>query len=294
MIKKVLSRLGVFFLYLLSLLPFWFLYLISDVLFVILYHITRYRRIVVQENLKNAFPKKSKNELEQIEKKYYKYLADLIVETVKSISISDKEVKRRMTTTNTEIIEHYFSQGKSIIAATAHYGNWEMACLRLGFETDKKRLIVYKPLSNTVFNDFFNKVRSRFGSIMIPMKQTLRKMIEYKNEPKILVLASDQTPARDEAHHFTTFLNQPTTVFLGAEKIAQAMNSVLVFYKIGVVKRGYYKATIIPLAENPKQCEPFEITELHVKCLENIINEKPEYWLWSHRRWKYKPEEIKK
>jgi KDO2-lipid IV(A) lauroyltransferase len=292
MIKKGLSRLGTFFLYLLSLLPFWFLYLISDVVFVILYHITGYRRKVVQENLKNSFPEKTEEERRLIERKYYKYMADLMMETIKSVSMSEKQVRKRMIPTNPELVEYYFKQGKSIMAAAGHYCNWEMACLSFGFLTDKRRLIVYKPQSNEVFTDFFNRTRSRFGATMISMKQTLRKMIEYKNELTFTVLASDQTPVKHEINYFTTFLNQPTAVFLGIEKLTKVVDCVVIFYRIDLVKRGYYTYTFVPLVEEPKQTKPYEITEIHVKYLESLIKEKPEYWLWSHRRWKIKPEDV--
>lgn len=294
MIKKGLSRLGTFFLYLVSLLPFWFLYLVSDLLFVILYHLTRYRRKVVKENLTNSFPEKSEEERNQIERKYYKYMADLIVETIKSVSMSAKSVRRRMICTNPELMEHYFSQGKSIMAAAGHYANWEMACLSFGFLTNNRRVIVYKPQSNVVFTDFFNRTRSRFGATMISMRQTLRKMIEYKNELTFTVLASDQTPAREDAKYFTDFLNQQTAVFLGIEKLTKVVDCVVIFYRIDLVKRGHYTYTFVPLVEDPKNTKPYEITEIHVKYLETLIREKPEYWLWSHRRWKIKPEDVKK
>jgi len=290
MIKKGLSRLGTYFLYLISLLPFWFLYGVADILFVILYHIVHYRRKVVQENLHNSFPEKTDAERKVIERKYFKYMADLMVETIKSVSISAKDVQRRMVCTNPELMEHYFSQGKSILAAAGHYCNWEMACLDFGFLTNNRRMVVYKPQSNEVFTEFFNRTRSRFGATLIPMRQTLRKLIEYKNELTFTVLASDQTPTREDAKYFTTFLNQPTAVFLGVEKLTKVMNCVVIFYKIDLVKRGYYTYTFVPLVEEPKNTKPYEITEIHVKYLESLIREKPEYWLWSHRRWKIKPE----
>jgi KDO2-lipid IV(A) lauroyltransferase len=290
MIKKGLSRLGTYFLYLISLLPFWFLYGVADILFVILYHIVHYRRKVVQENLHNSFPEKTDAERKVIERKYYKYMADLMVETIKSVSISAKDVQRRMVCTNPELMEHYFSQGKSILAAAGHYCNWEMACLDFGFLTNNRRMVVYKPQSNEVFTEFFNRTRSRFGATLIPMRQTLRKLIEYKNELTFTVLASDQTPTREDAKYFTTFLNQPTAVFLGVEKLTKVMNCVVIFYKIDLVKRGYYTYSFVPLVEEPKNTKPYEITEIHVKYLESLIREKPEYWLWSHRRWKIKPE----
>jgi KDO2-lipid IV(A) lauroyltransferase len=127
---------------------------------------------------------------------------------------------------------------------------------------------------------------------MISMRQTLRKMIEYKNELTFTVLASDQTPTLADAKHFVTFLNQPTAVFLGVEKLSKVINCVVIFYKIELIKRGHYTYTFVPLVEDPKQTKPFEITEIHVKYLESLIKEKPEYWLWSHRRWKIKPEDV--
>jgi len=294
MIKKWPSYIGVFFLYLLSLLPFWLLYLISDLLFVILYYVTGYRRKVVQENLRNSFPERSEEERRAIEKRYFKYMADLMMETIKSVSMSEKQVRKRMICTNPEVIEHYFGQGKSILAAAGHYGNWELACLNFGFLTDKIKMVVYKPQSSEVFTDFFNRTRSRFGTIMISMKQTLRKLIEYKNELTFTVLAADQTPSRNEALYFTTFLNQPTAVFIGVEKLTSIRDCVVIFYRIDLVKRGYYTYTLVPLVENPKETKPFEITKIQVSYLETLIREKPEYWLWSHRRWKIKPADVAK
>ena len=291
MIKTGLSRIGTFFLYLVSLLPFWFLYLVADLLFIILYHLVGYRRKVVQENLLNSFPGKSAAERKGIERKYYKYMADLMVETIKSVSMSKRSVQRRMICTNPEMMQHYFDQGKSILAAAGHYCNWEMATLSFGFLTDKRRVVVYKPQSNEVFTDFFNRTRSRFGATMVAMRQTLRKMIEYKNELSFSVLVSDQTPTLQDAKYWTTFLNQPTAVFLGIEKLTKVVDCVVIFYRIDLVKRGHYTYTFVPLVEEPKFSKPYEITEAHVRYLEKLIREKPEYWLWSHRRWKIKPPE---
>jgi len=292
MIKKGLSRLGTLFLYLVSLLPLWFLYLIADLVFVLLYYVVRYRRSVVEENLRNSFPEKSKKERKLIEQKYFKYMADLMMETLKSVSISGKELQRRMKPTNPELAEEYFSRGKSILAAAGHYGNWEMACIEFGFLTDKRRIVIYKPQSNQVFTDFFNRTRSRFGVTLVAMRQTLRRMVEYKNELTFTVLASDQTPTREDAKYFVDFLNQPTAVFLGVEKISKMIDCVVVFYKIELIKRGYYTYTIVPLVEDPKNTQPHEITEIHVRYLEQLIREKPEFWLWSHRRWKIKPGDV--
>lgn len=294
MLKKAALNLGILFLYLISLLPFWFLYGVSDVIYLLLYYIVGYRKVVVRTNLANSFPEKSVEERLKIEKQYFKYLADLLVETVKMITISEASLRKRMKPTNPELVDHYFKQGRSIIAAAGHYCNWELAALGFSLLTKEKRIIVYKPLSNEGFNTFFNKIRGRFGAILVAMKQTLRTMISLKKQLTFSVLVSDQTPVRHEINYFTTFLNQPTAVFLGIEKLAKLIDAVVIFYKIDRVKRGYYTYTLVPLIEQPKQTAEYEITEAHVKFLEKIIQDNPQYWLWSHRRWKFMPEDFNK
>ncbi|WP_295711695.1 lysophospholipid acyltransferase family protein [Mucilaginibacter sp.] len=292
MVKKGLLRLGIVFLYLISLLPFWFLYLISDVLFVVIFYIVHYRRNVVQQNLANAFPEKSAKERQDIERKYYRYLADLIVETVKMITVSEKQIQKRVIATNAELVHEYFAKGKSIIAVAGHYCNWEMAALNFNFVTDKRFMIVYKPLSNAIFDQFFIQIRSRFGGQPVAMKQTLRKMVEYRKELTVSVLVGDQTPVMHEVTYFAKFLNQPTAVFLGIEKIAKTIDAAVVFYDMKRVKRGYYTYTLVPLTENPKQTAEHEITDMHVQYLDGMIRKEPQYWLWSHRRWKFRPEDL--
>ncbi|MBC7398734.1 MAG: lysophospholipid acyltransferase family protein [Mucilaginibacter sp.] len=290
MINKGLSRLGIFFLYLVSLLPFWLLYVISDFLFLVLFYIVGYRRTVVQENLQNSFPEKSVAERADIEKKYFKYLADLILETIKMISISKAELQRRLVCTNPELVANYKAAGKSVTAVAGHYCNWEWAGTE--FSIDTRLFVIYKPLTSDVFDTFFIKVRTRFGAIAVAMKQTLRTMIAHKNEFTVTVFAGDQTPVREQKNYFTQFLNQPTAVFQGIEKIAKLIDSAVIFYDMKRVKRGYYTYTIVPLVENSKESAEHEITDAHVKYLEGMIKSEPQYWLWSHRRWKFKPEDA--
>lgn len=291
MINKGLSRLGTFFLYLISLLPFWFLYLLSDAIFLLIYYIVGYRRKVVQENLLNSFPEKTQEERRSIEKKYFKYLADLTVETVKMITVSKKEIYKRVTSPNRELIAKYFSEGRNIMMALGHYGNWEMADLRMSLEIDKPLLVVYKPLTNDTFDKFFIRIRSRFGATLVAMKNIMRAMVKYKDEMIVSAFVADQTPVKHEATYFTTFLNQPTAFFLGVEKLARLNNSVVIFCDVVRIKRGYYSFNLIPLTENPKETAEHEITLAYVQCLETMIRREPQYWLWSHRRWKFKPED---
>jgi KDO2-lipid IV(A) lauroyltransferase len=290
MIKKGLSRIVFFFLYLVSLLPFWFLYFVSDIIFIVLFYITRYRRKVVQQNLKNSFPEKGQHELNAIEKKYYRYLGDLIVETVKMITISEKEVLRRINLTNPELIEKYYAEGRSLIAAVGHYCNWELCVLRFSLIPQYEKIMVYKPLSNVESDNYYLKVRGRFGVTLVQMRSTLRKLTELRRSLTFTVLAADQTPVQHETQYYTRFLNQQTAVFQGIEKMAIMFNFVIVFGKIKRVKRGFYEYKFVTMVDEPKQTQPHEITNLYLKTLEDMINDEPQYWLWSHRRWKFKPE----
>jgi KDO2-lipid IV(A) lauroyltransferase len=292
MINKGLSYLGTAFLWLVSLLPFWLLYIIADILFVLLYYVTGYRRKVVQENLRNAFPEKSDAERAEIERKYYHHLSDLIVEVIKAFTISKKQLNQRMVPVNHELLIGYLNEGRSVIGAAGHFCNWEWTGQAFCLITEKNKVIVYKPLTNKIFDRFFNNMRARFGGTLVEMKHALRKMVAMKKDLFLCVLASDQTPVRSESTYFTDFLNQPTAVFLGVEKLAKLIDTPVVFCDIRRVKRGHYTYTFVPLFENAKETAEYQITNTHVKFLENVIKEEPQYWLWSHRRWKFKPEDV--
>ena len=286
MLRDLPARFLVFCLTLISMMPFWALFVLSDILFFILFYILKYRKAVVDDNLRNSFPNKTVAERDFIAKQYFMYLADLIVETIKMISISAKEAQKRFNILNPDLLQHYVGQNRNVCVVAGHYCNWEMANV-VGFCTDKKKLVIYKPLTNKILDEFLNGVRSKFSVLMIPMKGILRKMVELRNESSISFYLSDQTPVRHETKYYTNFLNQNTAVFLGVEKIAKTTNSVVVFCKVKLVKRGYYTCEFVPLVEEPQLTKEFEITQLHVRYLENIINNTPQYWLWSHKRWKF-------
>lgn len=291
MINKGLSRLGTYFLYIVSLLPFRALYLLSDFLFVIIYYIVGYRRKVVQENLRNSFPEKTDHERRVIERKFFLHLTDLIVESIKMLTVTQKQLLKRYTSPNSADAVKYLDQGRGVLIAIGHYGNWEMANLRTSFETDYPLYVVYKPLTNQVFDKFFFDMRSRFGAKLIAMRNVLRTMVKVKNTPVISVFVADQTPVRSESNYYTEFLNQQTAFFLGIEKMAKLTNSVVFFCDIHRQKRGYCRFDFIEVAEHPNETADYEITEKYVRLLENTIRRNPPYWLWSHRRWKFKPED---
>lgn len=290
--NKSLSGLSIFLLTLISHLPFWMLYLLADLLFFFVFYIARYRRKVTQVNLANAFPEKTEKEREQIERKYYRFLADMILESLKMYSMDAQEIQSRCRIKNPEEVQRHQDEGRSVLLASGHYANWEWANLVVALAFKEPLFVIFKPLTDKKFGEYLNKMRSRFGTTMVPMKLTLRKIAELKNKKYMFGFASDQTPAKHESQYFTSFLNQPTAVFLGLEKIAKITKNPVVFLQIDRVSRGYYDYTFTTLVEDPSATSEYEITDLHTRKLEEIIRRKPELWLWSHRRWKFTPEEI--
>ncbi len=270
-------------------LPFWALYFLSDVLFVVLYYIIRYRKNVVFENLRNAFPEKSAEERRIIARQFFRFLPDLIVEAIKMSRISEKEVKKRMVIHQIEELERHFAAGRPIVGVTAHYANWELGIHRLSLLTENPVLIIYKPLKNQAFDTLYNAIRSRFGALMVPMKQTLRQIVAYRDKPHISIFVADQTPQYRDSDYFIPFLNQNTLVYTGAERIAKMTDAAVVFCHIDRIRRGYYQCTFTTLVENPASVDAHGITDIHTRFTEDIIRRKPALWLWSHRRWKRKP-----
>ncbi|SEB19432.1 lysophospholipid acyltransferase family protein [Pedobacter hartonius] len=289
MLKRVPSYIGLFFIYALSLLPLEVLYLFATLLYWMLYYVFGYRRAVVSNNLKNSFPEKSAEEISSIEKRYYKYLSALIFEIIKMSTISRAELQRRFKFKNIEQINGYFERGESVLACSAHYGNWEWGTLSIGLSSKGINYAIYKPLSNKVFDRWFNHIRTRFGNRLIAMRQTYRAISESKNTPTLFLFGNDQAPPHQESHQWRTFLNQQTSIQLGMEKIAIKTNRPIFYLKVNVIKRGYYELECVPLCLHPDQFSQHEITELHARLLEKLIQEQPEYWLWSHKRWKHQP-----
>jgi len=289
MIKKGISHLGIFFLGVLSLFPLSVLYILADGAYLLLYFVLGYRRKVVRENLLKALPDKPLKEIILIEKRFYRYLASLIFEVVKMNSISKEEIEKRFIFKNKDQVQAYLDRGESVLICSAHYGNWEWGTLSLGLNFSADHYPIYKPLTNPIFDNWFKGVRSRFGNKLIAMRQTMRALQASKGKPSIFSFGNDQAPSKDESHYWTTFLHQSSSVQLGIEKIAKRTGQPIFYFKTNVLKRGYYEVDCVPLCLNPAETAEFEITELHTRFLEKMINEEPAYWLWSHKRWKYKP-----
>ena len=277
------------FLYLISLLPFPVFYLFSDFIYFLLYRVVGYRKKVVFENLKNSFPEKSYNELKKIEKDFYRYLCDLFLETIKTLTISRSEaVKRCKFNAKTILLfNELANKNQSCIIVMGHYGNWEWAGNSFSLQCKQQLYVIYHPLSNKYFDKLMYDLRTRFGTKLYAMKDTMREMIRNKNEVNATAFIADQTPSPDSAY-WTTFMNQDTPVFWGTEKIAQKLNYPIVYITIKKIKRGYYEVDSELLINEPKNTSLGEISELHTRKLESDIITQPSIWLWSHRRWKHK------
>lgn len=276
------------FIYLLSWSPAWLLYGISDVLFFVLYRLVGYRKKVVHNNLKNSFPEKSEQELLKIQKEFYQYLCDLILETLKTITMSQKYVHQHVKFMNKELIEGLYDRGKSIFIVMGHYGNWELAGPCFSLNLRHQLNVVYKPLSNPYFERLFAKTRTKFNTQIIPMKNTLRAVASNKKTLSATALIADQTPSDWKTGFWLNFLNQETLVFTGPEKMAKMFDYPVVYIKVDRVKRGHYEIKPTLLFDGPKETHEEQITRVFNKTLEEDIKRQPETWLWSHRRWKHK------
>lgn len=285
--KAITYYLSLPFIYLISVLPFWLLYKVSDFLFFILYRIIGYRKEVVFRNLKNSFPEKSDADLKQIQIKFYQYFFDLILETVKSLTISAQTLQKRVLFEDTSILKHHFKNDQSIIIVMGHYGNWELGGARFALEPIHKLHVVYHPLHNKYFDQLMYNARTRLGNGLYTMKGTLRGMIENKKKVTATAFIADQTPSPRGAY-WMDFLHQDTPVFTGTGKIANKFNYPVVYASVKRVKRGYYSIHLEELCTHSKELDPAEIVERFTRKLEQDIQEIPEIWLWTHRRWKHK------
>lgn len=290
------------FVWLISLLPLGVLYLLSDFIFFLTYHVVKYRRKVVYDNLHNALPERTEKELRKIEKDFYHFFADYIVETIKLCSISQKEMYRRMEFEGVEeMVKMLHEKGKNFaFIYLAHYGNWEWVSSLGSHIHDVDASVVaaqiYHPLRNKAFDRLFLKMRSRFDGENVGMKETLRYVVRHlrAKQPTIIGFIADQAPKWNSIHHWTPFLHHNTPVFTGTEQIGKQVDALIFYAHMERPKRGYYRCQISLVADDIKQRPNFELTDIYFQMLEKSIQQSPAIWLWSHKRWKRTYEEYLK
>ena len=275
-----------------TLLPLRILYLFSDLLYLLFYYFPGYRRKVVRKNLRNSFPERSEKELIAIEKKFYHHLCDLFIETFKLTHMSRSQLMSRIPLKNPELLGKLYDEGRDVAAVLGHFNNWEwLKCLPL--YSKYKFVSIYKPLTSRHFDKFMIRNRTSFGMNVTPMQHVVREVIENRknNIRSLYSFLTDQTPPKGDIKFWTSFLNQDTPVYLGVEKISSKYDMAVIFFNLQKVKRGQYYITVELLFDHTAGLPDHQVTEAHVRRLEEVIREHPEYWIWSHRRWKHKREQ---
>jgi KDO2-lipid IV(A) lauroyltransferase len=273
--------------YLIASLPFNVLYRLSDFLFHLLWY-SGYRKKVVRQNLTNSFPEKTPDEIEILSKKYFRYLCDLTLETLKTMTMTEQENRERCHFQKKDWLDTLYHEKKSFIIVMGHYGNWEWAGPCFTLNTDFQLVVIYRPLRNIYFEKMLSKMRTRFGTRITATKNTMRDMVANRKNLTATALIADQTANIPENAYWTTFLRQDTAVFMGPEKLAVKFNYPVVYMNVKRVKRGYYE--IIPelMFSKPQETMENEISEAFTRRLEKEIIQNPPIWLWSHKRWKHK------
>jgi len=275
------------FVYGIALLPFPLLYVVSDGLYIVLYKLLGYRTAVVRENLRRSFPEKSAEELRTIERAFYRWFCDLVVETLKTLTISPAHVKERVSVSGEEVLKKHFDAGRSVILVMGHWGNWELGGARFSQLGLHQLFVIYHPLQNKWFDGLVHHMRTRLGNKLYAMNDTMKGMLRDRDKVTATAFIADQTPPPDRAY-WTTFLHQETPVFFGTEKIAQKLGYPVIYVGIERVRRGHYVMRFEELVANPERTTEGELSQLHTRRLESDIRRLPAFWLWSHRRWKHK------
>jgi len=264
------------------------LYVVSDILFLFFYYILRYRKSVAIQNIRKSFPDKSHEDHARICKQFYRHFCDLTVESLKIFTISEKQVHERMICKNQEVVNKYFDQGRSIILAGGHYNNWELFAVAIDDTVKHQSIGIYKPMTNLFFDQKMRDTRSKYGLRMISTKIVRRVFEEEKENLTMTIFGVDQSPPLTSNSYWMKFLNQDTGVLYGAERYAKEFNYPVVFGRINKESRGHYSFEFVDIAEFPQQTAFGEITEKVTRLLEQDIIKAPQYWLWSHKRWKHK------
>lgn len=278
------------FVWVMAWLPLNFLYLFSNICYYLIYYLFKYRKKVVRENIRLAFPEKSLTERMEIEKKFYRFFCDVFIETISLMHISKKEMRQRMQFVNVDQVIEQYEKGKSCMLMTAHYGNWEWcSTVSIWLPEGKPLYGIYKQLSVRSFDHLMCVLRMRFTGKVVEQNELTRKMLQLRTQKQLAMfgMISDQTPLPNNSHLWVDFLHQDTITIVGTEVLAKKFDYPVYYAKLTRLRRGYYTCEFIPIALSPKETEDGMITSTYMSMLEQTINDNPAYWLWTHKRWKY-------
>jgi KDO2-lipid IV(A) lauroyltransferase len=276
-----------------SYLPLWVLYRFSDLFYLLLLTVFPYRKQVIEQNLKNSFPEISQQEIRKLRNKFYRHFCDLLIEGVKNLTISEKQLRKRLLISNPEIVQELFDKEKNVLLVSGHYNNWEWLISAQNFLFPHQAYGIGMPMTSKFWDKKVNSRRQRFGMRVVHAKNYKKNLAANPQELKAVLVLSDQSPGDSLKSYWMEFLYQPTAVLFGTELMAHELGYSVVFFHTKKIKRGYYEIKLSLITDDPTAEDYGSITEQHTKLLESIIKEKPEYWLWSHKRWKREvPEDL--
>ncbi|HOP03253.1 MAG TPA: lysophospholipid acyltransferase family protein [Tenuifilaceae bacterium] len=289
MLSYLLSFLFFLLVVLVGLLPFPFLYAISNFLGFLLRNVFGYRRKVIDSNLRRVFPELNENQHKKLVQLSYKNLADIFLESIKSFTMTPKQVIRRHRVVNPEVLNQFYLSNRSVIGVTAHYCNWEWGSLSASLQTNFNVVALYKRIDNKFIDRFVRSNRSKFGTTLASISETSKTFESYSSKLSAFLMAADQRTLRSRRHlaYKVNFLGIETLFLHGPEKYARLYNLPVVYIDVQRKKRGFYEVELSVLADNPQELPDGEITRRYAKTLEQIIRKQPENWLWSHRRWRF-------
>jgi len=269
-----------------ALLPLWLIYFFGTIFYLFIFYLKPYRKKVVYANLNRSFPIKSEQEIKAIAHKFYRYFTDLLAESVKNLFISKSALKKRFSVRNPELLEQFYDQDKNVILLSSHFNNWEFLITAQALLFRFQAVGIGTPLSNKFWDVKMTQRRERFGMKVVNAKNYKEFIISYTGKPMATLVLGDQSPGKDENCYWLNFLNQETAFYFGAEFMANEFDMPVVCGVIHRVARGKYELELKLITAQPKTEEYGFITESYVRILEDTIKAKPEYWLWSHKRWK--------
>lgn len=276
-------------------LPFFALYFLSDIIRFFVAHVIRYRRKVIMVNLRNSFPSKSEKELSTIMHGYYRHMCDLIVETIKLLHISDRQLTEHIQVCDAGLIEQLAADGSPIVVFLGHYGNWEWVQeVTRHYSCPLYNAEIYRHLRSSVSDRMYHVIRSRFNTEQIEQAHAVRRLLQLKREGTQFLVGfiSDQRPNSANLNHWTRFLNQDTAYAAGGEEIGRHVGAKYVYLDIEKPRRGHYRMTFKAITPTDADAK-YPYTLAFMAMLEATINRTPQFWLWSHNRWKFKRENNK-